>query len=62
MHIIAIDRLHTDQKTNGYIASRIAEGRSKLDAVRALKRYVARKMFSLIMRRQKEINATRIAA
>jgi transposase len=62
LHIIAIGRLRTDQKTKDYVARRIAEGHSKLDAIRALKRYLAREVFSLIMQRQKEVNATRIAA
>jgi transposase len=44
------------------VAKRIAEGHSKLDAIRALKRYIAREVFTLIMRRQKEINQTRIVA
>ena len=62
LHIIAIGRLRTDPKTKDYVARRIAEGHSKLDAIRALKRYIAREVFSLIIRRQKEINQTRIAA
>ena len=62
LHIIAIVRLRTDPKTKAYVAKRIAEGHSKLDAIRALKRYIAREVFTLITRRQKEINQTRIAA
>jgi transposase len=62
LHIIAIGRLRTDQRTKHYVARRIAEGHSKLDAIRALKRYLAREVFTLIMQRQKEINSTRIAA
>ena len=62
LHIIAIGRLRTDQRTKDYIARRIAEGHSKLDAIRALKRYLAREVFTLITQRRKEINATRIAA
>ncbi len=62
LHIIAIGRLRTDQKTKDYVARRVAEGHSKLDAIRAIKRYLAREVFALIMQRQKEINATRIAA
>lgn len=62
LYIIAIVRLRTDPKTKAYVAKRIAEGHSKLDAVRSLKRYIAREMFTLTMRRQKEINQTRIAA
>ena len=61
LHIIAIGRLRTDQRTKDYIARRIAEGHSKLDAIRALKRYLAREVFTLITQRRKEINATRIA-
>jgi transposase len=62
LHIIAIVRLRTDPKTKAYVAKRIAEGHSKLDAIRSLKRYIAREVFTLIMRRQKEINQTRIVA
>ena len=62
LHIIAIGRLRTDPKTKAYVAKRVAEGHSKLDAIRALKRYIAREVFGLIARRQKEINQNRIAA
>ena len=48
--------------TKDYVARRLAEGHSKLDAIRALKRYLAREVFTLITQRRKEINATRIAA
>ena len=62
LHIIAIGRLRTDQRTKDYVARRIAEGHSKLDAIRALKRYLAREVFTLITQRRREINATQIAA
>ncbi len=62
LHIVAIGRLRTDPRTKVYVARRIAEGHSKLDAIRALKRYLAREVFALITQRRKEINATRIAA
>jgi transposase len=62
LHIIAIGRLRTDQRTKDYVARRIAQGHSKLDAIRALKRYLAREVFTLITQRRREINATRIAA
>ena len=48
LHIIAIGRLRTDQRTKDYVARRLAEGHSKLDAIRALKRYLAREVFTLI--------------
>src|SRR5271165_3147546 len=62
LHILAIGRLRTDQRTKDYVARRVAEGHSKLDAIRALKRYLAREVFTLITQRRREINATRIAA
>ena len=62
LHIIAIGRLRTDQRTKDYVARRTAEGHSKLDAIRTLKRYLAREVFTLITQRRKEINAIRIAA
>ena len=62
LHIIAIGRLRTDPVTKTYVAKRIAEGHSKLDAIRALKRYIAREVFHIITRRHKQINQSRIAA
>ena len=62
LHIIAIGRLRTCPRTKAYVARRIAEGHSKLEAIRAIKRYIAREVFTLITRRQKEINQARIAA
>jgi transposase len=62
LHIIAIGRLRTDPRTKAYVAKRIAEGHSKLEAIRCLKRYIAREVFTLISNRQREINQARIAA
>ena len=44
------------------MAKRIAEGHSKLEVIRSLKRYIAREVFTLIGQRYKEINQARIAA
>jgi transposase len=62
LHIIAIVRLRTDPNTKAYVAKRVAEGHSKLEAIRALKRYIAREVFGLIARRQRQINQARIVA
>ncbi len=62
LHIIAICRPRTDPRTQDYVARRIAAGHSRLDAIRALKRYIAREVFSVIARRQKEISQTRSPA
>jgi len=53
--------LRTDAPTKAYVAKRIAEGHSKLEALRCLKRYIAREVFGLIRRRAQEIAQTRIA-
>jgi transposase len=62
LHIIAIGRLRIDPSTKAYVARRITEGHSKLDAIRVLKRYIAREGFHIITKRQREINHSRIAA
>jgi transposase len=62
LHIIAIGRLRTDPRTKAYVASRITEGHSELEAIRCLKRYIAREVFALISQRKREIGQTQIAA
>jgi transposase len=62
LHIIAIGRLRTDEKTKEYVARHISEGHSKLEAIRMLKRYISREVYTIIMRRQRQINQTQIAA
>src|SRR3954451_22757781 len=46
LHIIAIGRLRTEPRTKAYVAKHIAQGHSKLEAIRCLKRYIARELFS----------------
>jgi transposase len=62
LHIIAIGRLRTDARTKAYVAKRIAQGHSKLEASRCLKRSIARELFALIRQRGREINQGPIAA
>jgi transposase len=62
LHIIAIGRLRTDPRTQTYVARRIAEGHSKLEAIRCLKRYIAREVFTLISRQRREVAQTQFAA
>lgn len=61
LHIIAIGRLRTDARTKTYVEMRINQGHSKLEAIRCIKRYIAREVFYIIQRRQREINSTKIA-
>jgi len=45
---IALVRLSHDQRTRDYVARRIAEGRTKSEALRCLKRYIAREVFNAL--------------
>jgi len=62
LHIIAIGRLRTDPRTQAYVAKRITEGHSKLEAIRCLKRYIAREVFSLIKQQPQERYPAQTAA
>jgi transposase len=62
LHIVAIGRLRCDARTQEYIARRIAGGLSKLEAIRCLKRCIAREVFNLIRSRYREINQAQVAA
>lgn len=62
LHIIAIGRLRTNQRTKEFVACRVSQGHSKLDPIRSLQCYLARQVFTLVMQRRKKINASRIAA
>lgn len=42
---ITIVRLNSDPRSKSYLARRIAEGKSKPEAIRCLKRYIAREVF-----------------
>ncbi len=56
LHIIAICRLRYDERTKSYVARRIADGLSKLEALRCVKRYIAREVHGLIRDRYRQIN------
>jgi len=48
LHTIVLSRRRRDPATIGYIARRVSEGKSERDAVRCLKRYLARRLFRLL--------------
>jgi transposase len=50
LHRIVVARLRHDQPTKNYLARRIREGKSKKEAIRCLKRYVAREVFAVLPR------------
>jgi hypothetical protein len=43
-----VARLRWHQPTRDYMARRIAEGKTKTEAIRCLKRYVAREVFAVL--------------
>jgi transposase len=49
LHSIAIVRMSHDQTTKNYVAQRIAEGKTKREAIRCLKRYIARDIYRLLV-------------
>ncbi|OHU75653.1 IS110 family transposase [Mycobacteroides chelonae] len=48
LHTILVVRMHRHQPTRDYIARRLAEGKTKKEAMRCLKRYIAREVFHAI--------------
>jgi transposase len=48
LYRIVIARLRHDQQTKDYLDRRIREGKSKKEAIRCLKRYVAREVFAVL--------------
>jgi transposase len=50
LHRVVVARLRHDQPTKDYLARRIRQGKSKKEAIRCLKRYVAREVFAALPR------------
>ena len=48
LHMAVVCRLHYDEATRKYVERRTAEGKSKMEIIRCLKRYVAREAYYLI--------------
>ena len=58
IHIIAIGRLRTDARTQDYVARKMSEGHTKMEAIRCLKRYIAREIYYVIKKQQKLVNCS----
>jgi transposase len=48
LHLICVVRMRHDQRTKEYVARRTAEGKSKREIIRCLKRYIAREIYRLL--------------
>ena len=52
LHTVVLHRRQYDPATKDYIARRIAEGKSRRDATRLLKRYLARHLYRLLQNQE----------
>jgi transposase len=52
LHTVILHRRQHDPQTKDYIARRIAEGKTKRDATRLLKRYLARHLYRLLQQQE----------
>ena len=50
LHTILLGRLRTDPDTRAYMTRRTAEGKSRRDAKRCLRRVIARQLYRLLER------------
>ena len=48
LHIIALSRARTDPETRSYLDRKHAEGKTRLEAIRCLKRHLARRIWRLL--------------
>lgn len=51
LHLAVITRMRLDERTKAYVARRTADGLSKREIIRCLKRYVARELYPLLQGR-----------
>ncbi len=49
LHMICVVRMGRDRRTREYVARRTAEGKSKLEIMRCLKRYIAREVYRTLV-------------
>ncbi len=50
LYTMAITRMAHDERTRAYVARRMSEGKTKREAIRCLKRYIAREAYHAIVR------------
>ena len=62
LHRVVVVRMRTHQPTVDYVRRRAAEGKSKREIIRCLKRFVAREIFGYLRRSPKPIRPEQIGA
>ena len=48
LHLICVVRMRVEERTRAYVARRSAEGKSRREIMRCLKRYVAREVYRVL--------------
>jgi transposase len=49
LHMVCVVRMGSDRRTKAYVARRTAEGKSKWEIMRCLKRYIAREVYRVLL-------------
>ncbi len=49
VHVVAAERLSRDERTRAYAERRTAEGKSRRETMRCLKRYIARELYKILV-------------
>jgi transposase len=49
LHMICVVRMGSDHRTKTYVSRRLAEGKSKWEIMRCLKRYIAREIYRILL-------------
>ena len=49
LHVVAAERMSRDERTRAYAQRRTAEGKSKRETMRCLKRYIARELYGVLL-------------
>ena len=49
LHMICVVRMGSERRTRSYAARRLAEGKSKWEIMRCLKRYIAREVYRVLL-------------
>ena len=48
LYVIAVCRMSREERTRSYVAKRTAEGKTKKEIIRCLKRYIAREIYRIL--------------
>jgi transposase len=48
LYVIALCRMSREERTRSYVAKRTAEGKTKKEIIRCLKRYIAREVYRIL--------------